>query len=95
MSIRDQPSRILTIGGAASWKTNLICDQPDIDKLYVNEPKYQLLINEREETGIKRLIDSKALAECFNDIKNVYSNIAGYNSENNLKHDCAWWYDLI
>ena len=50
------------------------------------EPKYQLFIDEREETGIKRLVDSKALAECLNDIKNVYSNITDYNPENDLKH---------
>ena len=37
MSIRDQLSRILIIGGAASGKTNLnlICQQPDTDKLYL------------------------------------------------------------
>ena len=37
MSIRYQLSRILIIGGIASGKTNLnlICHQPDNDKLYL------------------------------------------------------------
>ena len=57
--IPDYPFRILIIGGFGSGKTNglinLINNEPDIDKIYLNakdpyEAKYQLLINKREST---------------------------------------------
>ena len=42
---------------------NLICHQPDIDKIYLYakypyEAKYQFLINKRESTGLKHLNNS-------------------------------------
>ena len=47
---------------------NLINNQPDIDKisLYAKdayEAKYQLLINKRENTGLKHFDDPKAFTE--------------------------------
>ena len=54
--IPDHPYRILLIGGSGSGKTNallnLINNQPDIDKIYLNakdsfETNYQYLINIR------------------------------------------------
>ena len=62
--ITEHPYRILIIGGSVSGKTNvllnLIKQQPDIDKiyLYVKDPfksKYQVLINGKENVGIKKL----------------------------------------
>ena len=67
--IPDHPYRILIIGGSGSGKTstllNLINEQRDIDKIYLyakglSEPKYEHLINNREDAGIKHLNDSKA-----------------------------------
>ena len=54
--IPDHPYRILIVDGSGSGKTNallnLIKDQPDIDKIYLNakdlyEAKHQYLINSR------------------------------------------------
>ena len=66
----DHPYRILIIGGSGSEKTNtllnLINEQSDIDKIYLyakdlSESKYEHLINNRENAGIKHLNDPKAL----------------------------------
>ena len=65
----DHPQRILTIGGSASGKTNvllkLIENQPDIDKIYLYakdpyEAKYQYLFHKREGVGINHFNDPKA-----------------------------------
>ena len=73
----DHLYRILIIGGSGSGKTNallnLINKQPDIDKIYLYakdlyEPKYQLLINKRESTGLKYFNDPKAFIEHSNDM---------------------------
>ena len=70
--ILDHPHRILIIGGSGSGKTNallnLITNEPDIDKSYLcakdpYEAKDQLLINKRENTGLKYLNDPKACLE--------------------------------
>ena len=52
---------------------NLISHKPDVDKIYLYakdsyEAKYQLLINKRENTGLKYLNDSKAFIEFSNDM---------------------------
>ena len=71
--IPDYPYRILIIGGSGSGKTNtllhLINEQKDIDKIYLyakdlSESKYEYLIRNCENTGIKHLHDSKAFIEC-------------------------------
>ena len=86
--IPDHPYRILIIGGSGSGKTNallnLINEQNDIDKIYVyakdlSEPKYEYLIRNRENAGIKHLNDSKAFIECSNTINDVYENFDNYN----------------
>ena len=60
--IPDHPYRILIIGGSGSGKTNtllnLINKQHDIDKIYLYardliEPKYEVLIKKRKDSGIK------------------------------------------
>ena len=92
--ILDHPYKILIIGGSGSGKTNsllnLINNQPDIDKIYLYakdpfEAKYQLLINKRENTGLKYLNDPKAFNEYSNDMHNVYKNIDEYNPDKRRK----------
>ena len=85
--IPDHPYRILIIGGSGSGKTNslfnLISQQPDIDKIYLNgkdlfETKYQFLINKRESTGLKHFNDSKLFIEYSNNMYDIYKNIEQY-----------------
>ena len=63
------------------------------------EPKYQLLIQKREDAGVKHLNDPKAWIEYLNTMDDVYNNIHNYNLKGNRKifncvswHDC-WYYD--
>ena len=51
----------------------------------LSEPKYEFLIEKREDVGIKHLNDSKAFIECSNTLDNVYENIDGYNSTRKKK----------
>ena len=92
--IPDHPYRILIIGGSGSGKTNtllnLINEQKDIDKidLYakdLSESKYENLIKNRENAGIKHLNDSKAFIDCSNTMNDVYENVDLYNSNRKRK----------
>ena len=92
--IPDHPYRILIIGGSGSGKTNtllnLINEQKDIDKIYLyakdlSESKYEYLIKNRENAGIKHLNDSKAFIECSNTMNDVYENIDNYNPNRKRK----------
>ena len=92
--IPDHPYRILIIGGSGSGKTNtllnLINEQRDIDKIYLyakdlSESKYEHLIKNRENAGIKHLNDSKAFIECSNTMDDVYENIDDYNPNRKRK----------
>ena len=95
--IADHPYRILIIGVSWSGKTNtllnLIKEQEDddlIDKIYLyakdlSEPKYEYLIKNRENAGIKHLNDSKAFIECSNTMNDVYENIGNYNPNRKRK----------
>ena len=47
--------------------------------LDLREPKYEVLIKKRENTGIKHLNDSSAFIECLNTMDDVYENIDHYN----------------
>ena len=71
--IPDHPCRILIIGDSGSGKTNtllkLINEQRDIDKIYLyakdlSESKYEHLIKNRENAGIKHLNDLKVFIDC-------------------------------
>ena len=86
--IPDHPQRILIIGGSGSGRTNalsnLINNQPDIDKryLYAKDPyeaKYQFLINKRESSRLKHFNDPSAFIEYSNDMQDVYKSIDEYN----------------
>ena len=92
--IPDHPYRILIIGGSGSGKTNallnLINEQKDIDKIYLHakdlsESKYEYLIRNHENAGIKYLNDSKVFIECSNTMNDVYENIDNYNLERKRK----------
>ena len=78
----------MIIGGSRSEKTNtlhnLINEQNDIDKIYLyardlNETRYKILIEKREDAGIKHLNDPNAFIECSNTMHDVYENIHDYN----------------
>ena len=92
--IPDHSNRILIVGGSGSGKTNrllnLINEQHDIDKIYLNvrdlnEPKYKILIKKRRDAGIKHLNDPNAFIECSNTMDDVYENINDYNSSRKRK----------
>ena len=51
----------------------------------LSESKYQLLIEKRENTGIKHLNDQKAFIECLNSMDDVYGDIDEYNSTKKIK----------
>ena len=86
--IPDHPYRIVIIVGSGSGKANtlfnLINEQRDIDKIYlyakdVSESKYEHLIKNRENAGIKHLNNPKAFIDCSNTMNDVYENIDHYN----------------
>ena len=63
---------------------NLINEQKDIDKIYLyakdlSEAKYEHLIKNRENAGIKHLNNSKAFIKCSNTMDDIYENINSYN----------------
>ena len=65
-------------------------EKDDIDKIYLytkdlSEPKYESLIKNRENTGIKHLNDSSAFIECSNTMDHVYENIDHYNPNRKRK----------
>ena len=73
----DWPFRMLIIGPSGSGKTNtllhLINNFHPIDKIHLyakdtDEKKYQYLINEREQAGIKNLNDPHAFIEDSSDM---------------------------
>ena len=82
--ITDHPYRMLLIGGFGSGKTNALFFNKRTrwsywqDFLYakdLNEPKYQFLINKREDVGIKHLNDPKTFIEYSAYMDDVYNNI--------------------
>ena len=92
--IPDHLYRILIIGGSGSGKTNallnLIKEQDDIDKIYLyakdlSEPKYEYLIKNRENAGIKHVNDGNAFIEYSNTMDDVYKNIDDYNPNRRRK----------
>ena len=69
---------------------SLINNEQDIVEtyLYAKDPyeeKYQLAINERENTGLKYFNDSKAFIEYSNDMDDIHKNIKEYNPKKKLK----------
>ena len=92
---KDWPYRKLIIGPSGSGKTNYLLnsiqkDDSIIDKIYLyaqdlEEPKYQLLINKREQAGIKNLNDPNAFIEYYNSMDDILNNIEDYNKKRKRK----------
>ena len=90
---KSWPFRMLIIGPSGSGKTktllNLIQNLNEttpIDKIYLyakelSEPKYEFLIHNRKNAGIKRFNDSTAFIEYSNDMDDVFANIDDYNKK--------------
>ena len=85
---------MLIIGPSGSGKTNtllhLINDLRPIDKIYLyvkdlHEPKYEYLINKREQAGIKNLNDPHAFIEYSDDMNDVLDDINNYNKNRDKK----------
>ena len=51
----------------------------------LSEPKYEYLIKNRENAGIKHVNDSKAFIECSNTMDDVYENIDDYSPSRQRK----------
>ena len=88
------PFRMLIIGPSGSGKTNtllhLINNLHLIDKIYlyakdIHEPKYEYLINKREQVGIKNLNDPHAFIEYSDDMNDVLDDINDYNQNRDKK----------
>ena len=83
MSWYSWPS--LIIGGFGSGKTNVLLNliknqQPNTKKiyLYIKDPfesKYQVLINEKEEVGIKKFKNPKSFIDYSQTIDDIYENL--------------------
>ena len=90
----DWPFRMLIIGPSGSGKTNtllhLINNLHPIDKIYlsvkdIHEPKYEYLINRREQAGIKNLDNPKAFIEYSDDMDHLLDDINNYNKNRDKK----------
>ena len=86
--------RMLIIGKSGSGKTktllHLINNLHPIDKIYlyakdIHEPKYEYLINKREQAGIKNLDDPKNFIEYSDDMNDVLDDINNYNKNRDKK----------
>ena len=92
---QDWPYRKLIIGPSGSSKTNYLLnsiqrDKNVIDKIYLyvkdlEEPKYQLLINKREKTGINFNNDPTAFIEYSNSMDDIFPQIEDYNKKRKRK----------
>ena len=85
---------MLIIGPSGSGKTNtllhLINNLHPIDKIYLyakdlSKPKYEFLINKREQAGIKNLNDPHAFIEYSNDMDDVLDDINNNNKNRDKK----------
>ena len=88
------PFRMLIIGLSGSGKTktlvHLINNLHPIDKIYLyakdlHEPKYEYLINKREQAGIKNLNDPHTFIEYSDDMNDVLDDINNYNKNRDKK----------
>ena len=88
------PFRMFIVGASGSGKTNtllhLMNNLHSIDKIYlyakdIHEPKYEYLINKREQAGIKNLNDPQAFIEYSDDMNDVLDDINNYNKNRDKK----------
>ena len=88
---KNWPFRMLIIGSSGSGKTNTLLhliqklnNSNPIDKIYLyakdlSKPKYEFLINNCKNAGIKNHNDPNAFIEYSNTMDDVFSNIDDYN----------------
>ena len=85
---------MLIIGPSDSGKTNvllhLINNLHPIDEIYlypkdIHEPKYEYLINKREQAGIKNVNNPHAFIEYSDDMNDVLDDINTYNKNRDKK----------
>ena len=93
----DWPFRMLIIGPSVSGKTNTLLHLRTnlnkttlVDKIYLyakdlSEQKYEFLINNRKNAGIKHFNDLTAFIEYSNDMNDVYGDISNYNKKRENK----------
>ena len=72
---------------------NLINGQEDIDKIYLyakdlSELKYEYLIKNRENAGVKHVNDGNAFIECSNTMDDAYERINDYNPNRKKNINC-------
>ena len=88
------PFRMLIIGPSDSGKTNtllhLINNLHPIDKIYlyakdIHKPKYEYLINKREQAGLNNLNDRHAFIEYSDNMNDVLDDINNYNKNRDKK----------
>ena len=88
----DWPFRMLIIGPSGYGKTsvllhlikNLHATHPVDNIIYakdLGEPKYEFLINDRRNAGIRHLNDPTAFIEYSNDMNDVYTDINDHNKK--------------
>ena len=94
---QDWPFRMLIIGPSGSVKTNTLLHliknfnkTTPIDKIYLYakdlaEPKYEFLINNKKNAGIKHFNDPTAFIEYSDDMNDVYADISNYNKKRENK----------
>ena len=90
---KNWPFRMLIIGPSGSGKTNALLhliqnlnDTNPIDKIFLyakdlSEPKYEFLINNRVDAGIKNLSNPNAFTEYSNTMDDVFINIDNFNTK--------------
>ena len=88
---KNWPFTMLIIGPSGSGKTNTLLhliqnlnNSNPIDKIYLyakdlSKPKYEFLINNCKNAGIKNYNDPNAFIEYSNTVDDVFSNIDDYN----------------
>ena len=88
---------MLIIGPSGSGKTNTLLHliqnfnkTTPVDKIYLyakdlTEPKYEVLISNRKNSGIEHFNDSTAFIEYPNDMDDVFTNIDNYNKKRKTK----------
>ena len=101
---KDWPYRNVIIGPSGSGKTNYLCsiekDNNIIDKIYLHakdleEPKYKLLLDKREKTGINFNNDPTAFIEYTNSMDDILSNIEDYNKKSRNRKILLIFNDMI
>ena len=91
------PFRMLIIGPSGSGKTNTLLHliqnlnkTTPINKIYLyakdlTEPKYEVLISNRKNAGIKHFNDPTVFIEYSNDMDDVFTYIDDYNKKRKRK----------